>query len=313
VDAHPSRSNGLPATVWTPMADLHPQLADIMLTILKGEGVAAYVSPAPASPGSFLQVRLPDQPTDRLFVDAAAVVRARQLLMDHLPGLRAALHEHPTSPSPGVPPTATPPARPASLHEGTPGRRDLSETGGPAGSGEPTAGHEPAEAEVDERAWAQIMAAWEAPAMDPVPRWPASEDVEQPTETGGNAGPDGDEFDMGTGAVPGREPRIRRPRLRGDRFGVAGAGELSGHEPDEHFQPPDPPPVPTASAVSRLAWAGVLGGPAFIVLAALAQLQLHGWWALMPLLAFVAGFVTLVVRMRDRPDEPDNPDDGAVV
>lgn len=250
MDPTPGRSNGLPAIAWTPMADLDPQLADAMLTILRDEGVAAYVRPAGDSRGSFLEVRLPNQPTDRLFVDTAAAARAREVLVAQLPRLRAALYAQAEA-----------------------ARRQ--------------------EVAVDEAAWAEIVAAFEEPAVDPVPRWPVTEDItEEVTETLG--GPT-----LAPPPPPSR-PSTPRPQRPPD-------------DPSDHFQPPEPPPIPTGSPVSRLAWGGVFGGPAFIVLAALAGWRLDGPLALVPLLAFVGGFVTLIVRMHERPDDQDNPDDGAVV
>jgi fatty acid desaturase len=75
--------------------------------------------------------------------------------------------------------------------------------------------------------------------------------------------------------------------------------------------PPEPPPLPRGDLVSRLAWAGVLLGPAFLLLSAIF------WDGAGPLalavaaLAFVAGFVTLVSRLPAHRDDDD--DDGAVV
>ena len=65
--------------------------------------------------------------------------------------------------------------------------------------------------------------------------------------------------------------------------------------------------------VGRFAWAGFVGGPVLLVLAALAGLQLEGWVGLLAVGGFVAGFVTLVARMKDRPPTDSGPDDGAVV
>lgn len=304
MDARPSRSNGLPATVWTPMADLHPQLADIMLTILRDEGVAAYVAPAQGSPGSFLQVRIPDQPTDRLFVDASAAGRAKQVLLEHLPGLQAALHDHPAgSSAPGTPPDNGPRAA-----TGRPTGHDAGSGGGgrPGGDGRPGDAGPDEGVSVDEQVWAQIVADYEAsPAVDPVPRWPASEDVDDSRTPGPAA-----DWPQETAGWPDAPPGRRHGPAAGRREpGAVGDADDAG----DHFEPPEPPPVPVGSPVSRLAWAGVLGGPAFLVLAALAGWHLTGLWALAPLAAFVAGFVTLVVRMRERPDDGDDPDDGAVV
>ena len=49
-----------------------------------------------------------------------------------------------------------------------------------------------------------------------------------------------------------------------------------------------------------------------LVLAALAGLRLDGWVGFLALVAFMAGFVTLVVRMKAQ-DPDSGPDDGAVV
>ena len=63
--------------------------------------------------------------------------------------------------------------------------------------------------------------------------------------------------------------------------------------------------------VSRLAWSAVIGGPLFLLLAALAWRNLPSSLLLLALAAFVGGFITLVARMPQEP--PDDPDDGAVV
>jgi hypothetical protein len=84
-------------------------------------------------------------------------------------------------------------------------------------------------------------------------------------------------------------------------------------DPDEHFRPPPPPPLPSIDPVTRLAWGATLGGPATLLLAAIAGIPLSGWVGLLAVLAFVAGFVTLVARMKPRPPTDSGPDDGAVV
>ncbi len=50
-----------------------------------------------------------------------------------------------------------------------------------------------------------------------------------------------------------------------------------------------------------------------LVLAALLGIPLSGWVGFLALLAFMAGFVTLVARMQDRDPTDSGPDDGAVV
>lgn len=82
-------------------------------------------------------------------------------------------------------------------------------------------------------------------------------------------------------------------------------------ELDEHFEPPEPGPIPRGDLVSRLAWAGVLGGPAVLLVAAVVQGALPSVMVVAALLAFVGGFITLVARMPA--DRGDDGDDGAVV
>jgi hypothetical protein len=82
-------------------------------------------------------------------------------------------------------------------------------------------------------------------------------------------------------------------------------------EDDEGYVPPEPPPLPRGDLASRAAWAGVLGGPLFLLIAAIVWQSLPKMLLLAALAAFVGGFVTLVARMPS--ESPDEPDDGAVV
>src|SRR4051812_14094140 len=82
------RGNGLTADAYVPLADLTPQLADAMLTALRDAGIAAYAAPAPGEGGGYLDVRLPEEPTDRLYADASAKKAAEDILESRLPELR---------------------------------------------------------------------------------------------------------------------------------------------------------------------------------------------------------------------------------
>lgn len=145
----------------------------------------------------------------------------------------------------------------------------------------------------DEIVWAGIVADFDREPVDGVPRWPASEDVED--DRAGGRGHGFEEL-RDVVASPGPD-RVWRRR----------------DEDDDHFEPPPPPPLPQVDAVTRLAWAGALGGPLLLVLAAIAGFPLSGWVGLLAVTAFMAGFVTLVARMKDRPPTDSGPDDGAVV
>jgi len=76
------RDNGLPAQQWTHVADLDPRVADAALDALKDAGVAAYAVPHPGDAGPYLDVQLPNRPTDRLYVEAGARERAAAVLAD---------------------------------------------------------------------------------------------------------------------------------------------------------------------------------------------------------------------------------------
>jgi hypothetical protein len=143
----------------------------------------------------------------------------------------------------------------------------------------------------DEIAWAGIVADFDRAPADGVPRWPASEDVDDgpAVEPAGHRAAE----QLDVVASPGPEPRSR--------------------DDGDHFEPPPPPPLPKVDAVTRLAWMAALGGPALLVLAAIAGMALSGWVGFLAVAAFVAGFVTLVARMKERPPTDSGPDDGAVV
>jgi hypothetical protein len=189
--------------------------------------------------------------------------------------------------------------------EGPPDAPAATPTDPPAGDPEPDVQRGP-ELDVD-AAFAAIVAGWSTPSAGPVGRWPASEDVDVEGEQ-----------------RLAREARARereaqrveesRPQLRPDpRLIVPGepVQELDEPQESERYVPPEPPPLPRGDLVSRLAWAGVLGGPVLLLLATVVWPSMPQWLLLCSLAAFVGGFVTLVSRMPARP--PDDPDDGAVV
>ncbi|MDQ1671268.1 MAG: hypothetical protein QOE40_3329 [Actinomycetota bacterium] len=161
----------------------------------------------------------------------------------------------------------------------------------------------------DELAWASIIAGFDSPSADTVPRWPASEDLD-PAPDRRSPGPQPDLWPDESGAVGGA--RVVRPAER-DALSSAAPGAGAPPPEDDHFEPPPPPPIPLPDVVGRFAWAAVLGGPLFLVVATLLDLEVSGWAGFLALTAFVGGFVTLVARMKDRPPEDLGGDDGAVV
>ena len=84
-------------------------------------------------------------------------------------------------------------------------------------------------------------------------------------------------------------------------------------EPEETFQPPVPPPLPRADALTWLAWFGAVGAPAIYLLLSATGWIWQGWQIGLVLVGFLGGFALLVSRMReDSPDDHD-PGNGAVV
>lgn len=82
---------------------------------------------------------------------------------------------------------------------------------------------------------------------------------------------------------------------------------------DDRYIPPPIPPLPKLDPVARGAWTALFGGPAYLFLATMLSWQVPGWAELGAIVAFVAGFTILVVRLGDGPSKRDGPDQGAVV
>jgi hypothetical protein len=179
----------------------------------------------------------------------------------------------------------------------------------------------------DELAWAAIVADFDAPSADPVRRWPAAEDVDpSPETTDSSPSTVTEPWPEEGGAVGGA--RVVRPAERdavapdaavpdaAAPDAVAPESKAPAARPrgdEDHFEPPPPPPIPLPDTIGRFAWAAVLGGPLFLIVATVFDLEGSGWPAFLALGAFVGGFVTLVARMKDRPPTDLGDDDGAVV
>jgi hypothetical protein len=173
-----------------------------------------------------------------------------------------------------------------------------------------------------EAAWADIIAHWDdgvdTDRTHPTVLPPASlrqPDVGKPdVATPDAAEPDGAMADGNAdGEAEDDEWADVRSRVGGDRVRDAALRDAEVDEAgdDEGYVPPEPPPLPRGDAVSRLAWAGVLGAPLFFMIAALFWRDAPTVLIFVAVAAFVAGFAALVVRMPDRRDGGD--DDGARV
>ncbi|WP_223245375.1 hypothetical protein [Streptomyces sp. CBMA156] len=194
----------------------------------------------------------------------------------------------------------------------------------PAGEGaEPQAPVDRRPRRTPERSQAEqdeIFAALVAQFDDPVdlnnPNWPEVENLRAQNELKGGhkSGPDGhgDQDDL-SDLAPQPRPRSGRPVMPAGGSGPRDF-ELAEETDEGHFVPPEPPPLPAADVTAKFAWLAVLGGPALLLVDAVVWREVSGWPAWVGITAFLGGFVTLVARMKDRDeDEPEDPDNGAVV
>jgi hypothetical protein len=256
----PDRNNGLSAERYAPLVDLEPHFADALL-----------------------DVRLPNTPTDRVWVDAGATDAARAVLDARRAEFSAGSGATGEADQPGADPAAGPPADLVPL---------------PAEVAEPA----PAEEQDFDAAWRAIVAGYGKTGTDQVARWSPAEDVETDTPNPSaswrvlrRGEPEGPEDD-GWG-LPEDVPRLDLP----DQLEIE----------EEHYVPPAPPPLPRIDFHTKIAWVGVIGGPLFLILFAA-----FNWSPILganffAIAAFVGGFASLVYRMKD--DGPGHGDDGAIV
>lgn len=74
------------------LVDVDPPLADHVLGILREAGIDAYAEPLAGETGPYRDVRPPDRPTSRVYVDRARLADARLAVASELPALKADFH-----------------------------------------------------------------------------------------------------------------------------------------------------------------------------------------------------------------------------
>ncbi|MEU6024445.1 DUF308 domain-containing protein [Micromonospora sp. NPDC048871] len=273
------RDNGIDASEYAVAGDVDPRVGEHLLDVLAAGGIAAYLQPSADLNPVTRTTTVPSRPVDRLYVDRS-----------HLSTARDYLHQ-------------------------------LSDENPP--------GAAPREPDIDAE-WAQIVAGFHSSPSTGANPWPAAEDVDDPpARPGGTATatlPSTEEPAGPTTTTP-----LRRLPYAGDISGVSvGRGPRDGDGPslldgldtfgadlpddpdaDERYVPPPPPPLPR---VSKYAAAGVLAVIFGFVLFLFPDLipADRGVVTLLGFTGILAGFVTLVWRLRPGDEERD-PDDGAVV
>jgi hypothetical protein len=164
----------------------------------------------------------------------------------------------------------------------------------------------PRRPESDDDAWAQIIAGYDDDSPDPVAPWPIAEDLDEIADA------DGDSAASGPTTAAEFHPSESSPDYE-NRFSRRRRERIEDDDANDRFIPPDPPPLPRLDTIGQFAWGGLLGGPLFLILSAVFDWQMPPFFLALAVTAFVAGFVTLVVRMNDgRPDDWNN-DSGAVL
>lgn len=173
----------------------------------------------------------------------------------------------------------------------------------------------------EEAAWRDLVARFAKPAdpgLEQAP-WPASEDLTQPQPA---VGADG-EAAAGEAGAPAGARAADKPPAR--PAGVPPppppqparvVRPAAGPEPDaedETYRPEPMPPPARLDSISKAAVAGVVGGPGYLLVVSIfLHWTISATAAFIAVAAFVAGFVTLVVKLGDQPGRGDD-DDGAVV
>ncbi|UCM87408.1 hypothetical protein [Streptomyces marincola] len=155
----------------------------------------------------------------------------------------------------------------------------------------------------EEAAWAEIVAGYGEEPADPPGMWPPASSATPPAETDGK-----DAAADGADRVHVAEPPA------GDAPPGPRDWEAAEDEEEDHFVPPEPPPLPETDLSTKLAWLAVIGGPLLLVGTTLLQRDMSWWVVTLGIGGFLGGFATLVSRMRDGHDDDwTDPGNGAVV
>jgi hypothetical protein len=269
------RDNGLDAADFAVAGDVDPRIGEHLLDVLGAGGIAAYLQPSSDLNPVTRTTTMPPRPVDRLYVDSTHLETARGYLA------KLASEEEP-------------PQR--------------------------TNGHDP---DV-EAAWAKIVAGYDKePEPAAAQSWPAAENLPDPT-----AGTLTVQADPTRPAdlppSPARRPSAAdfsgvslSPRtddgpslLDGlDTFGNDLPGEPTE---DEGYTPPPPPPLPHISKYAVAGLLGIIGGLVLFLFPELVPID-RAIVTVIGFLAILAGFITLVSRLRHGGDDDYDPDDGARV
>lgn len=181
----------------------------------------------------------------------------------------------------------------------------------------------------DETAWRELVARFDDPADTAAQApWPAREDLPDSPVPASGDGPSseaGPRSGSGPADLPG-VPMVRGdipfrvgPYLPFDHAKVIRQGNPRSYSPadeddgDERYVPVPLPPPAKLDPIAKAAWVAVIGGPGYLLVVSLfLHMTVSPAAAFVAVGAFVAGFVTLVMRLGDH-SRRDDDDDGAVL
>ena len=83
---------GLPAAAYAKLVDVDPPIAEHVLELLSQARIPAYAEPLVGDTGPYRDVRAPDRPTTRIYVEKGRLAEARSAIAEGLPSLRAEFH-----------------------------------------------------------------------------------------------------------------------------------------------------------------------------------------------------------------------------
>lgn len=277
------RGNGLFSSDWGALVDLDPRLSAGLLDALEAAGVPAYVEPAASVDTMHRAVTLPSRPLDRLWVDPARADAARTVVSAEVADLTALLADDDR-------PDNDRAAAYGMVHPVPQGsaRRVLPPPRLPSPPG-PVADRQ----QSDDELFAQIVAGFDTPAQDRVPRWPAAED----------AGPLTPPSPKPSAPVTPKPPRAVPLPSWVEPDAIEDPG-------DDHFVPPPAPPVPRVRARTVLAFLVLVLGMLVLFAPGLVLLPETNQVTVLGIAMLGGGFAALVYWLREAGPHDD---DGAVV
>lgn len=132
--------------------------------------------------------------------------------------------------------------------------------------------------------------------------WPDAEDL-------ADADDDGDSDDDTDGTDDERTVGKNKARVSVIRLDT---DDAEAEEDEDHYVRPDPPALPKGDIWTKGAWVVMLAALAYPILGLVLEWHMPGWSIALAVVAFVAGIVTHVMRLRN-PHAGDDSDNGAVV